>query len=189
MVFFCLCPCHCCICLCHCLPLWLTCAVCIMKAACWTLAPIPRKERNRTRHSSGACPSMKLATALSKTSWILHSDDVHGHLNDTDDYSETIMRLWWWWGRRWCWCCCWWWLWDDFDDYEMTMMIMRWLCNDDYEMTMMITIMVTSPDWDGAWCNGHRHRLPVFSTHLLINIFDLHYHFCLIMYTLWHGLS
>jgi len=37
-----------------------SCAVCIMKAACWTLAPIPRKERNRTRHSSGACPSMKL---------------------------------------------------------------------------------------------------------------------------------
>jgi len=37
-----------------------SCAVCIMKAACWTLAPIPRTERNRTRHSSGACPSMKL---------------------------------------------------------------------------------------------------------------------------------
>ena len=136
---FCLCPCHCCICLCHYLPLWLTCAVCIMKAACWTLAPIPRKERNRTRHSSGACPSMKLATALSKTSWTLHSDDVQNHLNATDDCYETIMRLWWWW-RRW-----WWWLWyNDDGDVVMTKMVL-----------MLLMMMIMTWLWWLWWCRLH----------------------------------
>ena len=95
-----------------------------------------------------------------------------------------IMRLWWWWGRRWRrW---WWWLWDndDGDDEDGV----DAAADDDYEMTMMIMMMATSPDWDGAWCNGHRHRLPIFSTHLLINISDLHYHFSLTMYILWYGL-
>ena len=83
----------------------------------------------------------------------------------------------WWWR---------WWLWDN-DDGDDEDGVDAAVAND-YEMTMVIMMMPTSPDWDGAWCNGHRHRLPIFPTHLLINISDLHFHFSLTMYILWYGL-
>ena len=52
-----------------------------MKAACCTFCPIPRKERNRTRHSSGAWPSMK----LEKRHRQYHDDDDDDDDDDGDD--------------------------------------------------------------------------------------------------------
>ena len=51
-----------------------------MKAACCTFWPIPRKERKRTRHSSGACPSMKLVKSI-----VNQGDDDDGGDDDDDD--------------------------------------------------------------------------------------------------------